>query len=85
MEANMFPRPEIQSELKKFVLVRLYTDGDGKIYDQQQSMENTRFGTVALPLYVLLTPDDKLIATFPGLTRNTQDFLHFLKSADKVQ
>ncbi len=30
MEANMFPRPEIASALKEFVLVNLYTDGTDK-------------------------------------------------------
>ena len=82
MEANIFPRPEIRSELKKFVLVRLYTDGDGPKYQQQQSMENARFGTVALPLYALLTPDEKLIATFSGLTRKSDEYLHFLRLAE---
>ena len=28
MKANMFTRPEIESEMEKFVLVELYADGD---------------------------------------------------------
>lgn len=79
MEANMFSRSDIQSDLSHFVLVRLYTDGDGKIYEDQQNMQNNRFGTVALPLYVLLTPQGATISTFPGLTRDPQQFLEFLK------
>jgi thiol:disulfide interchange protein DsbD len=81
MEANMFSRPDIQSALSHFVLVRLYTDGDGKIYEDQQNMQNNRFGTVALPLYVLLTPQGATISTFPGLTRDPQQFLEFLSKA----
>ncbi len=80
MEANMFSRPEVQSALSHFVLVRLYTDGDGKIYEDQQQMQNNRFGTVALPLYALLTPQGATISTFPGLTRDPQQFLDFLKN-----
>jgi thiol:disulfide interchange protein DsbD len=81
MEANMFPRPEIQAAMSKFVLVRLYTDGAGKLYEDQQAMQNDRFGTVALPLYVLLSKDGATISTFPGLTRNPAEFLAFLHKA----
>jgi thiol:disulfide interchange protein DsbD len=81
MEANMFPRPEIQAAMSKFVLVRLYTDGAGKLYEDQQAMQNDRFGTVALPLYVVLSKDGTTIATFPGLTRNPAEFLDFLHKA----
>jgi thiol:disulfide interchange protein DsbD len=81
MEANMFPRPEVQAAMSKFVLVRLYTDGAGKLYEDQQAMQNDRFGTVALPLYVLLSKDGTTITTFPGLTRNPAEFLEFLHKA----
>jgi thiol:disulfide interchange protein DsbD len=49
MEANMFPRPEVQKELEKFMRVRLYTDGAGKIFEDQQKMRQKKFSTVALP------------------------------------
>jgi thiol:disulfide interchange protein len=78
MEANIFPRAEVKAELAKFVRVRLYTDGSGSLYESQQKMESDRFGTVALPLYVILSPEDKSAATFPGLTRSPEEFLAFL-------
>jgi thiol:disulfide interchange protein len=81
MEANMFSRPQIQEAMSHFVLVRLYTDGDGKLYEDQQAMQNRQFGTVALPLYALVQPDGSQIATFPGLTRNPVTFLAFLHRA----
>jgi thiol:disulfide interchange protein len=81
MEANMFSRPQIQDAMSHFVLVRLYTDGDGKLYEDQQAMQNRQFGTVALPLYALVQPDGSQIATFPGLTRNPVAFLAFLHRA----
>jgi thiol:disulfide interchange protein len=81
MEANMFSRPQIQEAMSHFVLVRLYTDGDGKLYEDQQAMQNRQFGTVALPLYALVQPDGSQIATFPGLTRNPVAFLAFLHRA----
>jgi thiol:disulfide interchange protein DsbD len=81
MEANMFSRPDVREAMSHFVLVRLYTDGYGKVFEDQQRMQNTRFGTVALPLYALLTPQGATIATFPGLTRDPQQFLNFLSKA----
>lgn len=83
MEANIFPKPEVEAELKKFVLSSLYTDGDGEIYEKQQAMEQEMFGTVALPFYAIVDADGKTVATFPGLTRNSGEFVDFLKKAQE--
>jgi thiol:disulfide interchange protein DsbD len=80
MEANMFSRPEVRKELSRFVRVRLYTDGSGAVYEQQQEMERQRFDTVALPFYTVLSSNGDVISTFPGLTRNPDEFLKFLRS-----
>ena len=80
MKANMFPRPEIAGQLKDFVLVDLYTDGTDSVSEENQKLEEKRFGTVAIPYYAILDPYEKVIATFPGLTRNAQEFASFLKS-----
>ncbi|MBV8832852.1 MAG: thioredoxin family protein [Acidobacteriaceae bacterium] len=84
MEANIFPKPEVRARLDKFIRVRLYTDGDGEIYDKQQQMEKDRFGTVALPLYAIMSPADSPVATFPGLTRKVDEFTGFLAKGDGV-
>lgn len=78
MEANIFPQAAIKASLSQFVRARLYTDGDGQPFTNQQKMESDKFGTVALPLYAIVRPDGSTIATFPGLTRNPQQFLEFL-------
>jgi len=83
MEANVFVKPEVEAELKKFVLSSLYTDGEGEIYEKQQKMEQDMFGTVALPFYAVVDGNGKTIATFPGLTRNTAEFVDFLKKAQE--
>jgi len=80
MKANMFPRPEIAGLLKDFVLVDLYTDGTDAVSEQNQQLEEKRFGTVAIPFYAIIDPDEKVIATYPGLTRNAPEFESFLKS-----
>jgi thiol:disulfide interchange protein len=79
MEANMFPRPEVSREIEKFVRVRLYTDGAGDLFERQQAMQQEKFGTVALPLYAIVRPDGSVVATFAGLTRNSNEFVTFLK------
>lgn len=79
MEANMFPKPAVRAELEKFVRVRLYTDGEGEPYEGFQRMQEQRFGTVALPLYALITPSNQVTATFEGLTRDENEFVSFLK------
>jgi thiol:disulfide interchange protein DsbD len=81
MEANIFSRPDVGAELGQFVLSRLYTDGDGEMYERQQAFQEKTFGTVALPLYAVMTPDGKVSATFSGLTRDPAKFIAFLKGA----
>ncbi len=70
-----------KAEMEKFVLVSLYTDGEGEIYERQQQMEQDRLGTVALPYYAVFDSNDKLVAAFPGLTRSADEFVDFLKKA----
>ncbi len=81
MEANMFPRPEVRREMKKYVLVSLYTDGEGEIYYQQQQFQEKTFQTVALPFYAIMNSDGKPTAAFPGLTRDPQEFIAFLQKS----
>jgi thiol:disulfide interchange protein DsbD len=83
MEANVFPDRNVEAELSKFILARLYTDGEGEVYERQQQMEQDVFGTVALPFYAIVDGDGKTVATFPGLTRNTAEFVDFLQKAQK--
>ena len=83
MEANIFVEKDVQAEMSKFVLARLYTDGEGAVYEQQQKMEQDKFGTVALPYYAIVDADGTTIATFPGLTRDKQEFIDFLRKAQK--
>src|SRR5262249_12217324 len=80
MKANMFPRPDIQPLMKDFVLVDLYTDGTDKASEENQQLEEKRFGTVAIPFYAILDPEEHVIATFPGLTRDSKEFAAFLKT-----
>jgi thiol:disulfide interchange protein DsbD len=79
MKANMFTRPEIAAALKNFILVDLYADGTDQASEDNQKMELAKFQTVAEPFYAIMDPDEKVIATFPGLTKDPQQFLAFLE------
>ncbi len=83
MESNVFPKKEVEDELSNFVLTRLYTDDGSENNTKQQAFEQNTFGTVALPFYAIMDGDGKTIATFAGLTRNTQEFVDFLQKAGK--
>jgi thiol:disulfide interchange protein DsbD len=78
MKANMFPRPEIQAALKDLIMVDLYTDGTDAESEKNQKLEDQKFSTVSIPFYAILDADQNVVATFPQLTRNPQEFLSFL-------
>jgi len=77
MEANIFVEKEVKDRFKEFVLVQLYTDG-GNNYREKQQYEIERFNTAALPFYVILSPEDEVIAQYPGMTRNLKEYIAFL-------
>jgi len=79
MEANMFPRPEVAREMSRFVRVRLYTDGQGAVYERYQKLEEDLLGTVALPYYAVLEADGEPVVAFGGLTRDEERFIQFLR------
>ncbi|MBI3694426.1 MAG: thioredoxin family protein [Acidobacteria bacterium] len=78
MKANMFTRPEIAAALQNYVLVELYTDGTDASAEANQRMAETRFQTTAIPYYAIIRPDDTVVATFAGATRNAREFETFL-------
>jgi thiol:disulfide interchange protein DsbD len=81
MEANIFSRRDVSGALSEFVLARLYTDGEGEIYERQQAFQENTFGTVALPLYAILDSKGEVVDTLSGLTRDPAEFISFLDRA----
>ena len=77
MEANIFTKREVKDRFDEMILVQLYTDG-GPNHRENQEYEIDRFGTAALPFYVIISPYDEIITTFPGMTRDLDNFLDFL-------
>jgi hypothetical protein len=56
MESNMFTDDLIRKELDRYVLAELYTDRETPEDVRNGEMQENRFKTVALPLYVILDP-----------------------------
>ncbi|MFB3855272.1 MAG: cytochrome c biogenesis protein CcdA [Vicinamibacterales bacterium] len=79
MESNMFTRPTVQREFRNFVLVKLYTDGEGEVYERQQQIQQARYRTVAVPYYAIVEPDGEPVVSFAGLTRDEGEFIAFLR------
>jgi thiol:disulfide interchange protein DsbD len=84
MEKNMFPEPEVKKELDRFVLAELFTDrekpNEVRAADEKNAKrQSTQFKSVALPLYVIISPDEKTLAVFPSLTKDKQEFIGFLQ------
>ena len=81
MEINVFEEEEVAKLFDKFILVKLYTDGREERHKRYRKLEIDRFGTAALPFYVILDDKDVVISTFPGYSTDSKLFISFLKQA----
>ena len=79
METNIFSINSVDELMSEYVLVSLYTDA-GEGYLEKREYQINRFETAALPYYVILDNNDKVLSEFPGLTRNVEEFKDFLKT-----
>lgn len=79
MKQNMFPKAEVQEAIANLVLVELYTDGTDAASEENQKIQDSKFRTVAIPYYAIVTPDERVVASFAGLTKDTAEFVAFLK------
>lgn len=77
MEKVMFPKPEIQKRLKEMVRVKLITDIKEEPYISNQKFQLERFKDIAIPLYVIMSPEDKMIAKI-AYTSDEEEFAEFL-------
>jgi thiol:disulfide interchange protein DsbD len=53
------PAAGVRDKLSGFVRARLYTDGQGAVYERQQRYQQERFATVALPLYAIVDANQR--------------------------
>jgi thiol:disulfide interchange protein len=62
MERTVLRSPRVEDLLRRMVVVKLYTDGAAESAARNAKLQEERFKTVALPLYVLLDGDGREIA-----------------------
>ena len=79
MEKNIFPKDEVKAEFDRFVTVQLYTDRSTAEDLENQKLQTKLAGNNALPTYVVLSADGKVIEKFEGATRKVDDYVAFLK------
>lgn len=84
MEQNVFTVPQIREALGQMVTVQLYTDRGTAVDNANQDLEQKIGGTIALPVYAIVTPDGKVIKTFEGRSNTVEQFAEFLKAAGSV-
>ncbi len=77
MESNVFPLPQVQKYFTGMINVKLYTDRREEPELSNKEFQKSMFNSIELPLYVILTPDEKLVGT-KAFTRDLQEFLDFL-------
>jgi thiol:disulfide interchange protein DsbD len=80
MKANIFTRPEVAAALRDHVLVELSIDGGDAPSEENQRLQETKFETVQMPYFVLMDPDQNVVAVFPEATRDADKFLEFLQA-----
>ena len=78
MEKNVFPQAPVVKELRNYVLVELYTDRGTPADDKNQALEEKLAHTVALPAYLVVSPEGKTVSVAQG-QQPAADFVTFLK------
>lgn len=81
MEKHIFPKDKVSAELDKMVNVKLFTDRANPQDKANQALQKELAQNIALPTYVILTPEGKVIDKFEGLALSEDEFVQFLKKA----
>lgn len=81
MEQDILPTPEIAGELKDMVSVELYTDREQKADRDNAALRDQLTKVSTNPVYVVMTPEKKVIKVFQGLALSKEEFLKFLQEA----
>ena len=79
----MFTRPRVKSTLARFVAAKLLTDST-RNGPENQKLQTERYKlSPALPAYLVLTSEGKVIETLIGMERDEDAFLAFLEKGLK--
>ncbi len=78
MEKTIFPKESVKELLDKFVKVRLITDVKKEPYISNRKFQLERFNSVSIPLYVIMTPEESIVAQLT-YTSDPEEFKSFLR------
>lgn len=81
MEDQVLPKPAVTSQLGDFVPVELITDGSDAQSRKFSAYQQQKFGTIAIPLYAVVTPDGRIKGQLAGLERDPDKFADFLRQS----
>jgi thiol:disulfide interchange protein len=81
MENNVLPHSDVTSELGDFVPVELFTDGSDATSRAFNAYQQKKFGTVAIPMFAVVTPDGEIKGRLDGLERDPAKFAEFLRDS----
>jgi len=77
MEKKVFVKSKIHNALENYVLIKLYTDRQNEEEEANKNYQIENFNIASLPFYVIMTPEQNVIAT-EAFTRDENKFLDFL-------
>jgi hypothetical protein len=78
MESTVLVDSEVESEVARFVSIKLYTDGNPVEAERNQKLQKETFNSVALPFFAFYDSTGQLAKTFQG-TAGKQQFLDLLR------
>jgi thiol:disulfide interchange protein DsbD len=84
MEQEFFPLPEIRTELENFARAKLFTDRNTPADNANAALREELTRTSTNPVYVIMTPEKKVLRVYQGLAPNPRDFVTFLRGASTV-
>jgi thiol:disulfide interchange protein DsbD len=80
MDKKIFPLASIRELMDKMVKIKLITDVNEEPYLTYKKLQQDKYQSVAIPFYVLLTPDGQVIAT-ESYNDDEEAFKAFLEKA----
>ncbi len=81
----MFPRAVVRNAMSKYVLVQIYTDNlikEPELSERNMAFQEKLTGSVALPAYVIVTPDEKPLFIQRGWQQDEAKFVEFLNQGE---
>lgn len=84
MEFNVFPIPNVASAINEYIPLELYTDRKTPEDQKNQALRESLTGVPSNPVYVILSPDEKVVRVLQGAEPDPEKFLAFLKGSGKV-